>query len=159
MIDLLYDNQLVLRNGEVLCPCLPREPGYVQYRRRMPQDLSGSVHYEVYAETEWIQNKEKTVGYRVVLHTEYQTLEGDKNSQRKLVRFLKKRIRGKQEFRNGRFSLGKSYAAIDLKNEDIVPADIPSEQFVSVITDLMSELYNLVEDLLVEAEHDRDLNP
>lgn len=160
MIDWLYDNPLVLRNGDVvLRPCLPRKPGYVQYRCRMPQDLSRSVHYEVYAETERVHNEEKTVGCRVALHTEEQTLEGNKNSRRKLVRFLKKRIKEKREFRNGRFSLGKAYAAIDLKNKDIVPADIPSEQFVSVITDLMSELYSLVEDLLVEAERDRDLNP
>lgn len=158
-IDSLYDTVLVLRNGERMVPCLPREPGYVQYCRRMPRDLSGSVHYEVYAETKINGDKEETIGYRVVLHTEYQTLEGDKNGQRRLVRFLKTRIREKPEFWNGRFSLGKSYTAIDLKNEDIVPVDVSKEQFVSAITDLMGELYDLVEDLLVEAEHDKELNP
>ena len=159
-IDSLYDTALVLRNGERMVPCLPREPGYVQYRRRMPRDLSGSVHYEVYAETESKGDKEETIGYRVVLHTEYQTLEGDRNGQRKLVRFLKAGIREKQEYWNGRFSiLGRPQTKMEIQCKDIVPADISSEQFVSVITDLMSELYDLVEGLLVEAEHDKELNP
>ena len=105
MIDLLYDNPLVLRNGVRMVPCLPCETGYVQYCRRMPRDLSGSVHYEVYAETKINGDKEETIGYRVVLHTEYQTLEGDKNGQRRLVSFLKTRIHEKPEFKNGRFSL------------------------------------------------------
>lgn len=158
MIDLLYDNPLVLRNGVRMVPCLPCETGYVQYCRRMPRDLSGSVHYEVYAETKINGDKEETIGYRVVLHTGYQTLEGDKNRRQQLVSFLKQGIRGKSEYRNGHFTLGRSWTQIDLKSET-VSAHISHEAFISKITDLMGELYDLVEDLLVKAEHDKELNP
>lgn len=157
-IDSLYDTVLVLRNGERMVPCLPRESEYVQYRRRMPRDLSCSVHYEVYAETKMKGTEKKTTGYRVVLHTEYQTLEGDKNRRQQLVSFLKQGIRGKSEYWNGHFTLGRSWTQIDLKSET-VSAHISHEAFISKITDLMGELYDLVEDLLVKAEHDKELNP
>lgn len=158
--ELLYDTPITVKNGVRLDPYPLKECDCVQYCRRLPRDLSGSVHYEV-CPAKWEQcgGEWKVAGYWVVLHTESQTAEGNKEIRRNLVSFLKDGLRSKGAIWNSRFVLGGSWMQIDLHSKELIPSDLPPKKFVEAVTDLLGELYDLVEDLLVKAEHDEDLNP
>ena len=102
LIENLYEKSLLIKddNGNEieLQPHPIPKFSCVQYCRRLPNNLSCSVHYEVYTSKE----KDEIKGYWVALHTEGETAGGNKQIRKKLVNFLKQglHLNGKIQISN-----------------------------------------------------------
>lgn len=153
-IQYLYDNPLILPSGKQLKPFPLPEYGCVQYCRRMPSDSSESVHYEICT----IKNGDTIQGYSVVLHTEYETADGDANARKKLISDLRCHLRNKG-IGTSNFVMGASWSWLDLHSSEMIQPGLSKEEFIRRATNLLSELYNMVEDFLNDAEHEQQLNP
>lgn len=153
-VRFLFDDSLILGSGERLTPFPVPESECVQYCRRMPADTDSSVHYEVNT----IRKGDAIQGYRVVLHTEYETADGDAEARKSLIRNLRWALTEKG-ISESNFIMGKSWSWLDLHCKELIPPGLGKEEFILKVTRLMTELYGLTEGFLKEAEHNPELNP
>lgn len=156
-IEYLYETPLTWQvDGEMVVfkPIPIPEYECVQYRQRIPSETPSSVHYEINT----VREDNKIRGYRVELHTEYETADGNVEARKALISFLRSALREKGIFQSG-FSMGRSWSWLDLHSKKLIPRGLTREKFIRCATDLLSELYGLVEDILLEAERDPMFNP
>jgi len=164
-IDYLYDAPLIWKSGNetiTLSPFSILESNCVQYCQRMPAGTAASVHYSV----EPFLKDGTVTGFRVALHTEYETADGDADARKRLIADLRPEFwrRQKEWYQKHptsgcRFTMGKSWSWLDLHSIDIIPSGLSKEDFRERVTDLLSELYELTEDFLEKAERSKIYNP